>query len=104
MSPKAFPRLEGSAQSTAFPYAHCPCLLLKPTSTYYANCPISSPCRPTHASVLLSHIEGVITSLSVLVQLPLLYAAPHACKPLHATLLDLSSPQQGRPRLAGVAS
>ena len=64
---------------------------------------LGSACRQTHASVLSSYIEGVITSPSVLVQSPLLYAAPHGCEPLCATLLDLSSPQQGRPCLAGVA-
>jgi hypothetical protein len=37
---------------------------------------LGSACRPTHASVLLSYIEGLITSLSVLVQWPLLYTAP----------------------------
>ena len=36
-------------------------------------------------------------------QSPPLYAAPHGCEPLRATLPDLSSPQ-GRPRLAGVAN
>jgi hypothetical protein len=64
---------------------------------------LGSACRPTRASVLSSHIEGVITSLSVPVQSPLLYAAPYGFEPLRATLLDLSSPQQGRPCLAGVA-
>ena len=34
---------------------------------------------------------------------PPLYAAPHGCEPLRATLPDLSSPQ-GRPRLAGVVN
>jgi len=93
----------GQFRSTTSPYALYPCLLLKPISTHYANCPISSPCRPTRASVLSSHIEGLITSLSVLVQWPPLYAAPHGYEPLRATLPDLSSPQ-GRPRLAGVAN
>jgi hypothetical protein len=64
---------------------------------------LGSAYRPTRASVLSSHIEGVITSLSVLVQSPPLYAAPHGFEPLRATLPDLSSPQQGRPCLAGVA-
>ncbi len=36
-----------------------PCLLLKPISAHYANCPICSPYRPTRASVLLGYIEGV---------------------------------------------
>jgi len=65
---------------------------------------LGSACRPTRVSVLSSHIEGVITSLSVLVQSPLLYAVPYSFEPLRATLLDLSSPQQGRPRLARVAT
>jgi hypothetical protein len=64
---------------------------------------LGSAYRPTRASVLLSHIEGVITSLSVLVQSPLLYATPYSFEPLRATLPDLSSLQQGRPCLAGVA-
>jgi hypothetical protein len=42
---------------------------------------LGSACRPTRASVLLSHIEGLITSLSVLVQWLLLYAAPQVLKP-----------------------
>ena len=64
---------------------------------------LGSACRPIYASVLSSYIEGVITSLSVPVQSPLLYAAPHGFEPLRATLPDLSSPQQGRLCLAGVA-
>jgi len=56
---------------------------------------LGSACRPTRVSVLLSHIEGVITSLSVLVQSPLLYAMPYGFELLRATLSDLSSPQQG---------
>jgi hypothetical protein len=64
---------------------------------------LSSACRPTHASILLSYIKGVITNLSVLVQSPLLYATPYSFKPLRATLLDLSSLQQGRLCLIGVA-
>ena len=39
--------------------ALCSCLLLKPTSTHHAHCSICSTCRPTRASVLSSHIEGV---------------------------------------------
>ena len=64
---------------------------------------LGSACRQTHASVLSSYIEGVITSLSVLVQSPLLYATPYGFEPLRATLPDLSSSQQGRLCLAGVA-
>jgi hypothetical protein len=63
---------------------------------------LGSAYRPTHTSVLSSYIEGVITSLSVLVQLLLLYAVSYSFEPLHATLPDLSSPQQGRLCLAGV--
>ena len=65
---------------------------------------LGSAYRLTRVSILLSYIKGVITSLSVLVQSPLLYAAPHGFEPLRATLPDLSSPQQGRPRLARVAT
>ena len=64
---------------------------------------LGSVYRLTCASVLSSYIEGVITSLSVLVQSPPLYAAPHGFEPLCATLPDLSSLQQGRLCLAGVA-
>jgi hypothetical protein len=64
---------------------------------------LGSAYRPTRASVLSSYIEGVIASLSILAQSPPLYAAPHGFEPLRATLPDLSSPQQGQPRLAGVA-
>jgi len=56
---------------------------------------LGSACKLTRVSVLLSYIKGVITSLSVLVQLPLLYAMPYGFELLCATLLDLSSPQQG---------
>jgi hypothetical protein len=65
---------------------------------------LGSAYRLTHASVLSSHIKGVITSLSVLVQSLLLYAMPYGFEPLCATLPDLSSPQQGQPRLARVAT
>jgi hypothetical protein len=52
---------------------------------------LSSACRLTYVSILSSHIEGVITSLFTLVQLPLLYAIPYSFEPLCATLPDLSS-------------
>jgi hypothetical protein len=54
---------------------------------------LSSAYKLTRASILLSYIEGVITSLSVLVQSPLLYAAPYSFKPLRAALPNLSSLQ-----------
>jgi len=88
-------------QGTVTSYPACS-LLLKPISTR-SQLPCSAY-RPTRASVLSSHIESVIASLSVPAQSPPLYAAPHGCEPLRATLPDLSSPQQGRPRLAGVAN
>jgi hypothetical protein len=56
---------------------------------------LGSAYKLIHVSVLLSYIKGVITSLSVLVQLPLLYATPYSFKLLCATLLNLSSLQQG---------
>jgi hypothetical protein len=64
---------------------------------------LGSACRLTRASILSSYIEGVITSLSVLVQSSLLYATPYSFKLLCATLPDLSSLQQGRLCLVGVA-
>jgi hypothetical protein len=42
---------------------------------------LGSAYRPTRASVLSSHIEGLIASLSVLAQWPPLYAAPQVLKP-----------------------
>ena len=57
------PVLRSWPRHKTFSYALYSCLLLKPTSTHHANCPISSACRLTRASILLSHIEGVSTSL-----------------------------------------
>src|SRR5438045_2408063 len=57
------PVLRSWPRHKTFSYALYSCLLLKPTSTHHANCPISSACRPTRASILSSHIEGVSTSL-----------------------------------------
>src|SRR5438045_6296243 len=57
------PVLRSWPRHKTFSYTLYSCLLLKPTSTHHANCPISSACRLMRASVLSSHIEGVSTSL-----------------------------------------
>jgi len=66
----------------------------------FANCPISSPCSIGPLKPYRGYHYQPFRSSRVAP----LYAAPHSCEPLRAALPDLSSPQQGRPRLAGVAS
>jgi hypothetical protein len=53
------PSSGGSYEDRYNPPRPLTCLLLKPTLAHYANCPISSACRLTRASVLSGHINSV---------------------------------------------
>jgi len=86
---------QGSGTVAHVPSAVCSLSLHQPTMPTA----LGFICRPTRASVLSSHIEGLITSLSVPVQWPPLYAAPQVLKPF-ALPCQISPPHNRADRVS----